>query len=351
MKQIFYYSELLRPQLYTLLEKQSEAQTTMPWETDFLQRVAPFVSGGKLLRGALLCFAYELYSGYVADQQILKAAMALELTHSGLLIHDDVMDNDCWRRGLPSLHWQYNQLGETRRVSNSQQFGTSLAICGGDALYYIGTGLLAEVRVKPAALREAFRLFTASLTRTSYGQMQDIAFDGQTALPAKAAIYELMKNKTADYSLSLPLAMGAALAGQKGRTIQRLEAIGSHAGIIYQIRDDELGILGDEQAIGKPVGSDIREGKKTLLYYYLLKQCAPADRPRLRAIFGNPASTAADLTYVRRLVQGSGVLTSLEREVQRLTARAQLGIKQLQFDQVATNELHALLDFCAQRQW
>lgn len=351
MKQIFYYSELLRPRLRAMLENQSQARTAVPWEADFLQRVAPFVSSGKLLRGALLCFAYELYSGYVADDQILKAAMALELTHSGLLVHDDVMDNDRWRRGRPALYWQYTQLGETRHAADSRQFGASLAICGGDALYYLGTGLLADVRTEPEALREAGRLFTDSLTRTSYGQMQDIAFDSQATLPAKAAIYELMKNKTANYSISLPLTMGAALAGQKSRIIQQLEVLGSHVGIIYQIRDDELGILGDEQAIGKPVGSDIREGKKTLLYYYLIKQCPQSDRRRLRTIFGNPTITPDDLVYVRHLVEDCGVLSSLEREVQRLTARARLSIKQLQLGPAATRELDALLEFCARRQW
>lgn len=351
MRRILTYGEKLRPQLQNLLETAAHAKTASAWERDFLGRMVPFVSGGKQLRGGLLCCAYEIFSGQPADEQILQVAMALELTHSALLIHDDIMDRDRLRRGQPSLHWQYQRWAEGRQMTDSEQFGLSLAMCGGDALCFLAFELLGTVQAKPTVYRELQRSFAHCLTRTCYGQMQDVFFDTLTTLPTKSAIYELMKTKTAAYTLSLPLAMGAILAGQKDGVVKRLETVGYRAGIIYQIRDDELGVLGEESAIGKPVGSDIREGKKTLLYYYLMKQSPAIERRRLQALFGKRSPSADDLAYIQQLVHEYGVLQCLEREVERLTTRAAHGIKQLHLEEAATQELNELLRFCATRQW
>jgi geranylgeranyl diphosphate synthase type I len=351
MKQVLHYGEHLRPRLLKLIATQAEqSDSPIPWEADFLERLSHFAVAGKLLRGGLLCFAYEMYSGHKADVQVQKAALALELTHSALLIHDDIMDNDPVRRGQPSLHWQYRQLGLERKLNDHDRFGANMAICGGDAASFMAFGLLADMRIAPKAARVTHRLFVEHLAQVCFGQMQDIYFDAQPAMPAKSAIYELMKAKTASYSLALPLAMGAALAGHPTTVIRKLEAIGETAGIIYQIRDDELGIFGNEDITGKPTGSDIREGKKTLLYYYLMEACEPAERTKLRRIFGNPALSAADIASVQQLMRDKQVARQLDREVEELGQRAAAAVATLRVSTASRTELYSVIDFCTRRQ-
>ena len=128
--------------------------------------------------------------------------MALELIHSALLIHDDVMDNDDFRRGKPSLHAQYQAVGHKQGLSDRMRFGANMAICGADMCLFMAFGLL------DGAPQTANKLFADILSEVCDGQMQDIYLQTQTAVPSKRSIYSLMKAKTASYSLSLPLAAG-----------------------------------------------------------------------------------------------------------------------------------------------
>src|SRR5579863_4180846 len=150
MRRVLYYGERLRPRLLKFIAAQAErSDNPIPWEADFLARLLRFAAAGKLLRGGLVCFAYEMYSGQKADAQIQKAALALELTHSALLIHDDIMDGDPVRRGQPSLHWQYRQLGRKQGLGNYDRFGANMAICGGDATCFMAFKLLTDMRTAP----------------------------------------------------------------------------------------------------------------------------------------------------------------------------------------------------------
>ena len=313
-------------------------------QADFLDRLLPFATAGKLLRGCLVCFSYEALSGQAADGTVHRAAAALEITHSALLIHDDIMDNDTLRRGRASMHRQYQEQAKEDNFADAAHYGVSIALGGGDLALFLAFGLLADC---PAAART---LFARQLAVTCAGQMQDIYLEARPGMPTRKDIEALMAAKTASYSLSLPLALGAVLAEQPAAVIGQLQDFGVAAGTIFQIRDDELGVMGDSGATGKPVGSDIKEGKKTLLAYHLFERCDAGEKRKLQAIFGNAAATAQDVRFVRQLAERHGMQALLNDEIGRLESRAAAVIDDMTVPDTMKLTMAELVRFCAQRQ-
>lgn len=349
MKRILAYGPSIRSGLEAFIEaKRPVLSGPTPLGAQFLDRLKPFVASGKLLRGSVLCFAYEAFGGQAPDEAVIRSAMALELTHSALLIHDDIMDDDGLRRGQPSMHRQYLDMAEAQGLPDAERLGVNLAMSGADGALFMAFELLGEAIGDRT--RSSRRLFTDQLLRTCLGQMQDVYFEAGPSMPTKRQIHGLMRSKTASYTMALPLGMGAALAGQPEKVIRRAQTVGMDAGTIFQIRDDELGVMGDPSKTGKPAGSDIIQGKKTLLLYYLEKRCDPTERERIRTIFGNPDATGADMSYVRSLVRRR-ITDDLAAEIGRLRSRASTGIGRLPMDAGAKRELGRLVDFCARRQF
>jgi geranylgeranyl diphosphate synthase, type I len=344
MKQILSHRAAVRGELERFLRAKHEtADPAIGWQADVLDRLLPFATTGKLLRGSLLCYSYEIFSGRDADSTVLKAAAALELTHTALLIHDDIMDNDDTRRGQPSLHAQYRALAQKAGFGEVEHFGASMGMGAGDLTLFLAYELLAGCPTETA------RLFTEQLAVTAAGQMQDLYLETTPDLPGMEAIYDLMAAKTASYTLALPLLMGASLAEAAGRTRGALRTIGLKAGIIFQIRDDELGVMGDTGQTGKPVGSDIIEGKKTLLYSFLLERCDAAEVKALRRIFGNPEAKPKDIKYVQGLVRRHGVRKLLDDEIYTLQQEALAAVRQLDVTTAHKRELISLIRFCSER--
>jgi geranylgeranyl diphosphate synthase type I len=312
------------------------------WQNDFLKRLSVYATGGKMIRGSLVCFSYEAFADLAPDLPVTNVALALELIHSGLLIHDDVMDHDDARRGQPSLHRQYQMLGNRQNLLSTKGFGNNMAICAGDMCLFMAWKLIADA---PSAAG----LFGDVLVKVCDGQMQDLYYGAKQSTPSKPAIYNLMRSKTAAYTLTLPLALGATLAGQSQTTVRKLRRFGDITGVIFQIRDDELGVMGNTAKTGKPVGADIREGKKTLIYYYLMKVSGAADRRQLREVFGDQNATAADIKAVQKLIRSRGVPKLLNEDIERFRKKALSILESIDLHEQRKDELRSLVDFCAQR--
>jgi len=326
------------------------------WSADIIERLRDFATAGKLLRGSLICYSYAACSGLETGRPpkqlpdaVLNTAAAIELVHAGLLIHDDIIDQDGLRRGRPSIHKQYGDLAAARGLPDAARLGEGLALCAGDMVLFLGFELLATAKSETAGSLALSQLFVRELTTVCAGQMQDIYLGALPTPPPKRDIYAVMRAKTATYSLALPLEAGAILAGRPAATRRRLHDVGMAAGTLFQIRDDELGSLGRAGDIGKPVGSDIREGKKTLLYYYLWQVAGAAERQRLAAIFGNPDAGAADIKYVQQAMRRHKVPARLKQDVAQLEQTAFRHIERLDLDQTAKNNLRQLVGFCAAR--
>ena len=350
MDEILKHSSAVRAELASFIESKRRRTGETAWLADFLDRLENYATGGKLLRGSLLCFSYASFANKLPGEAVIKAAAALEMTHSALLIHDDIMDGDDLRRGQPSLHSQYRTLARNNNLPNSHQLGLNLALGAGDAVIFMAVEMLSQALNETSAKEKLLELYINQLILTCDGQMEDIYLGAQKDMPSKSEIYELMATKTAGYTIVLPIKMGAMLAGQAADDLDKLDAAGRAIGTIFQIRDDELGVMGDVHKTGKSVGSDIKQGKKTLLYYFLLEKSPPKQRAEIETIFGNPMLTAKDISYVQKLVEEAGVIDLLGQEVQGLKDKAVVAINQLPLPVEAKNQLIDLVDFCSKRQ-
>jgi geranylgeranyl pyrophosphate synthase len=350
MKLITAYSPALKAGLKDYIRSRAASSGRPDWGADFARRLEHFATGGKLLRGCVLCFAYEAFSGREPDGAVMDAAMALELTHSAILIHDDIMDGDDMRRGRPSMHRQYRQAARREGLSEPGRLGINLALAGGDSALFMAFDLLGRGGASGAD-RRPHDLFIDQLLKTCSGQMQDVYLEARPAMPAKREIYALMRTKTAAYTLALPLTMGAAMAGRPSSVIRQLKSVGIAGGTIFQIRDDELGVLGDPDKTGKPVGADIKEDKKTLFRYYLHKTAGRDERRRLEGIFGNPSAAPDDIAYVQKLARRHDIPRLLAQEIRALRKQASDHIAGLPADATSKKELNNLIDFCARRQY
>jgi len=331
-----------------LSAKRRDLAGLRPWGSDVIRRLAEFTRKGKMLRGGLVSLGCEMAGGRVSRAAV-RAGTAFELIQSGLLIHDDIMDRDARRRGAPSIHEQYARLAQGPGLSDAAHFGTSMAICAGEIAIFLAFEALAGLTgpAKNAAFVQ--KLFAAEFGRVGLGQMRDIQA-GACGLPLRERdVLNIYRYKTARYSFSLPLAAGWALAGGRASVRPRLERLGEYLGLVFQIKDDELGLFGDEKYLGKPVGSDIRQGKKTLIYLGLLERAAGPESDRLSAVFGRPDASDRDVLYVRKLAERLGVREDAQRIMERFGRRAAAAVRELPIEKKFRAVLQGLLDYSLTR--
>ena len=193
-----------------LKEKEKELSKINPWGKDVLRRLRVFVKRGKTLRGALVALSYLLKQKKVSREAIAAAA-AMELAHSALLIHDDVIDEDFWRRGRKTIFAQYAALAPKRK--KARRFGESMGICAGDLGFFLAFEIL------PERLR---LVFTKELAVVCVGQMQDV-YSISGGRVSRAEVLRMYRYKTARYTFSLPLLMGGVLAGLPASLLKELE--------------------------------------------------------------------------------------------------------------------------------
>lgn len=292
------------------------------WGPDLCKRLAEFSASGKTLRGGLVLLSYYLHGGTKKNlPDALDAAVAVELAQSAFLIHDDIMDRDTKRRGKSSFFYQYKETGDRFGFEDSYHFGESLGICAGDAAFFFAYGLLAGLKT-PEAPRLT-EIFSRELGYVALAQMQDVYAGNLEKSPDGESILKIYLYKTGRYTFSLPILLGAVLAGKTDAEAERAGKIGEKMGVLFQIKDDEIGLFGKEADIGKPVGSDIRENKKNLIRYHLYQLSDKKGRKELDGIFGSRNLTAFQIDTVRSRVINLGVMDVLKKQSEAMEREAE----------------------------
>lgn len=310
--------------------------------TDAASRLADFASRGKMLRGGLVRLGYELTTRREAaglDATAIRlAGAAMELFQSGLLIHDDIMDRDRVRRGFPTLHAGYEAALASGGYDDPPHYGEALGICVGDLAYFAAFQLLAELPTTAAQAVQASAVAARELCIVGIAQMQDVVngaarrdsanpFRDAPTDPSEEDILRLYRYKTGRYTFSLPLALGCALAGGGDAERLALEQAGEELGILFQLKDDELGLFADEAVLGKPIGADIREDKKTMFRHRLMDTADDRTRARLAGIFGRHDAGAAEVDFVRGELERLGIRADLTA---MMRARADAAVSRVQ---------------------
>ena len=231
-------------------------------------------AGGKRLRPTVTLVAGEALADVAPDStdyrsfptltdtevDLMRAAVALELIQSFTLIHDDIMDDDDLRRGVPAVHNEYD---------------TSTAILAGDTLYSSAFETMVDTGADPANALAAMRLLSSTCTKICEGQALDIAFESRhDILPDE--YLEMVELKTAVlYGASA--AVPAELLGADEAVVEAMYQYGIESGQAFQIQDDVLDLTVPSETLGKQRGSDLVENKETLITLHARQQGVDVD--------------------------------------------------------------------------
>lgn len=239
------------------------------------RRLADYpLRAGKGLRPALCLATCQAFGGAIEDA--LPSAVALELFHNAFLVHDDIEDESLHRRGSPTMN---------------EKFGTAIAINVGDALNVLSMSPLLE-NTRVIGLEKALRVFheIEQMARESVeGQAMELEWVRTSAWQISDRHYHVMTaKKTCWYTCITPCRVGALIAIGARADLETFRRFGYALGVAFQIQDDILNLVAEENRYGKESLGDIWEGKRTLMLIRLVKACTPRERQRVVRIMRKP---------------------------------------------------------------
>ncbi|MCK5413232.1 MAG: polyprenyl synthetase family protein [Candidatus Pacebacteria bacterium] len=317
--------------------------------TEIIGDLENFVmSSGKRIRPILFYFGYILAGGE-NKKEALKTSISVELMHSYFLIHDDIMDRDDFRHGNLSMHCRYKKRVEKYlKDVDGQHFGISMAILAGDLMSSLSYEVLNDSNFEEGVKKEALKKFNNIVGNTIFGQVMDLNLDQNKNLDSEM-IFKMQKYKTAKYTIEGPLHLGAILAGANGEFLKLLSNFAIPVGIAFQIQDDIIGVFGNEKKIGKPIGSDIQEGKRTFLITEAEKGADEDQKKILSSALGNKNLTQNELEKVRKVIKDAGALQNSENKAEELIKEAKNNIQCFSIDGKYKKVLNDFTDFIIMR--
>jgi len=292
-------------------------------------------AGGKRLRPCLLMTACEAVGGKASD--VVGAAAAIELLHNFTLIHDDIMDRDEFRRNVKTVHVLW---------------GEPLAIIAGDALFAKVFEALAanaaRLGLDGKRTAELFDVVSKASFEICGGQALDMLMAKREEV-SEREYFEMVVGKTGAL-IGASAKLGALLGGGTEEQAEALGEYGKLIGQAFQIQDDVLGIVGEPEKFGKPIGSDIREGKRTLLVVRALERATPSDKRILLSALGNEKASGAELERAIEVLKSVGAVEYAKDKARELTGEAKSKLVALA-DSEAKQFLLDLADFVVEREF
>lgn len=307
------------------------------------------LSGGKRLRPAFMYYGY-LASGGKDIRRMLRTSMGIEFIHMFLLIHDDIMDRDNERHGLDSVHYWFSKKGRTIFKSNDfQHFGNSMAIIIGDMVGAMGNQVIFDSGFDPDKVMKALSKLQSIISRTVIGQSQDIYIEYKRKA-TEDQIMKMYENKTAKYTVEGPLHLGAILGGASEKTLGYLSDYAIPLGIAFQIQDDILGIFGSEEKLGKKVGSDIKEGKQTILVAKAKENGKASQIKELDYLLGNKKISQLEIERFKSIIRETGSLDYAVKLSRDFVEKAKNGLESADIDREAKKFLAGIADYMIKRE-
>ena len=306
-----------------------------------------FVIGGKTVRGGLFLLATKALDAetYEKNQKdLLAVAAALELIHSSLLIHDDIIDQDETRRGQDSVWQKYTKSAIKNNYKNPQNYGQNLAICVGNILNYLADLALARVsNLSQNIQNDLKKTIAQEIIKTNFAEMLDSKITLQNDLPSKNEVLEMYLFKTARYTFSSQLQLAGIIKQLSESQIAKLITIGEKLGMIFQIKDDEISLFSTEKESGKSFASDIKEGKKTIFYLTLIKNANQKEQEFLARNMGKRDLDQQTIERIQDLFQ-KYASSKITETINQLKEEIQLEIKKI--DSIEIKQLLIeILDF------
>lgn len=306
-----------------------EVATVLKKEFRHASKISPLISelhtitnpmiidGGKRLRGAFVYLSYLMHNGKSLEEA-MKVTPFIELVHAYLLIHDDIMDKANLRRGFSTIHCEYEEVFKKKSKSpiGARHFGTSMGINVGDILCHLGLLTLTKSKFDDSAKIKALTKAHRNFTDVGYGQVLDVY--GAIEDVQEEYVLQVHLYKTGYYTYETPLHVGAILAGANDDDLEVLTDYALPGGIAFQIVDDIIDLYGTFEQTGKLPGTDIKEGKKTLLTVKAYELATPKQRSILKDALGNPKVTLEQIEDVRKIIMDTGSLEYSQKKAKQL---------------------------------
>jgi geranylgeranyl diphosphate synthase type I len=278
-------------------------------EPEVLYKAARHIvdAGGKRLRPYMVLKCCKLVGG--REEDAIPTAAALELLHTFTLIHDDIMDNDPKRRGVPTVHTKW---------------GMPIAIVAGDLLfakvYEAITNFTDPKHVAPKRILEVLKEVTEATITICEGQTRDMMFEDKETV-SEEEYFEMIQGKTAAL-FETSARCGGILGGANKKHVKRLGEYGRYSGLAFQVIDDVLGLVADEKVLKKPVGSDIREGKRTLIVVYALEKASESQRKNILETLGNKSASPEKIRETIKLIDSLGSIDHAKQVADKYIKKA-----------------------------
>lgn len=291
-------------------------------------------AGGKRLRPCLAMISCEAVGGKARDA--IEAAAALELLHNFTLIHDDIMDRDEFRRNVKTVHTIW---------------GEPVAIIAGDALFAkvfeVAAANARRLKLPAERTVELFDTISKASFEICRGQALDMLFEGRKEITEDEYL-NMVSGKTGAL-IEASAKVGALLGNGSREQVRALAEYGRLIGMAFQIQDDVLGIVGEPQKFGKPIGSDIREGKRTLIVIRALKVASKGDKEKLLRVLGNRRAPDAQLKRAVDVLKRAGAIDYADQKAREFVAKAKSKLGALPRSE-AKQLLVKLADFTVERE-
>jgi len=287
------------------------------------------VNGGKRLRPYMVIRSCQILKGKVSNA--MPAASAVEMVHNFSLVHDDIMDNDEMRHGVPTVH---------------KKFGMPIAILAGDVLFSKAFQIITDSKLSPIATTQLVSRLAKACVDICEGQLLDVKMAEERRIPSQAEYITMIGKKTAAL-FDVSCAMGAICATNKVKDISNLSSFGRNLGIAFQITDDLIGVMGDPKITKKPVGNDLREGKKSLPILMAIKLAKGSDKKIILKAFGNSKISRKDLNRAVDVIRSLGIEESVRKQALKHAEKAEKSLRN--YSGSAKDELISLLDFVVKR--
>jgi geranylgeranyl diphosphate synthase type I len=287
------------------------------------------VNGGKRLRPYMVIRSCQILKGKVSNA--MPAASAVEMVHNFSLVHDDIMDNDEMRHGVPTVH---------------KKFGMPIAILAGDVLFSKAFQVITDSKLSASATTQLVSRLSKACVDICEGQLLDVKMAEEKKIPSQAEYITMIGKKTAAL-FDVSCAMGAICATNKPKDISNLSSFGRNLGIAFQITDDLIGVMGDPKITKKPVGNDLREGKKSLPILMAIKSAKGTDKKIILKAFGNSKVPKKDLSKAVEVIRSLGIEENVRKQALKYAEKAEKSLGQ--YSGPAKTELITLLDFVVKR--
>lgn len=295
-----------------------------------------FKAGGKRLRPAITMATARMLGGIEAEARALPLAASIEVSHTFTLIHDDIMDKDEFRRGVPTVH---------------KLWGEDWAILAGDLLHAYSYLLMVKGREKGLSEEDIYRavkVLSEASIKITHGQAFDLMFEARWDIGVHD--YLKMVSLKTGVLIEASARLGAIASKSSVEVEEMMGQYGRMIGVAFQIRDDILGLFGDPLKTGKPIYGDLRRGKKTLLTIHAVQETRGDDREFLLRVMKGGERGEEELKRAAQIIKESGAVETAESLAREYIARAKEILSAIRCaDELGKRVLESIADYVIER--